>query len=110
VELLKEIVPCVTRVPSHAAEICLRPVEVRHESDTWGQRGSAFGTTRHALAKHMRLAEGHRTRSGIAATDNRTATCYYCQGYSDAVTWPKPGWINLCEPGKENTRMLRALP
>ncbi len=34
---------------------------------------------------------------------------YYCQGYSDAVAWPKKGWINLCEPGKETTRMLRAL-
>jgi hypothetical protein len=31
---------------SHTGEICLRPVEARHESDTWGQRASAFGTTR----------------------------------------------------------------
>ena len=36
-------------------------------------------------------------------------TGYCCQGYSDAVAWPKKGSINLCEPGKETIRMHRAL-
>src|SRR5215471_8471286 len=39
------VVRRVTRV-AVTGEICLRPVEARHESDTWGQRGSAFGTIR----------------------------------------------------------------
>jgi hypothetical protein len=47
---------------SHTGEICLRPVEARHESDTWGQRQAPLARPGHALAKRMRLAEGHRAR------------------------------------------------
>jgi hypothetical protein len=51
-----------------------------------------------------------RKVTGQRYTANRTATCgYYCQSYSDDVAWPKKGRIGLFEPGKEITRMLRAL-
>src|SRR5262249_21923945 len=77
---------------------------------SWGQRGSAFGSPVMRLPSACDSRKVTGRVSGIATKANRTATCgYYCQSYSDGVACQKKGRIGLCEPGKEPTRMLRAL-
>jgi hypothetical protein len=73
--------------------------------------------TRESLGVHPAKPRGSLSASvklttvvARPGTANRTATCgYYCQSYSDGIAWPKKGRIGLCEPGKEITRILRAL-
>jgi hypothetical protein len=93
----------------HCAARWVRQILLRHHAF-----GSAFARSRPAtgmalLSVSWRHSEPLGAVVLAVAPGDRTATCgYYCQGYSDAVAWPKKGWINLCEPGKETTRMRRA--